>query len=126
LLHRVFANKNTTEHPHKLSSQIVKERSQLLSWEAGILPTFETLSTTIADLLPAISSIDPLQHTPNPLKNLPRKSLFHVPFSDQCHRRSAHYTHRLWRRKKNFYKSQTYLKNHMKSGCYALLLANLW
>jgi hypothetical protein len=40
-------DKNTTEHPHKLSSQIVKERSQLLSWEAGILPTFKTLSTSI-------------------------------------------------------------------------------
>ncbi len=43
LLHRVFAIKNTTEHPHKLSSQIVKERSKLLSKEAGILPTFNPL-----------------------------------------------------------------------------------
>ena len=44
VLHRVFAIKNTTEHPHKLSSQIVKERSELLSKEAGILPTFNPLS----------------------------------------------------------------------------------
>ncbi|MCW8919791.1 MAG: hypothetical protein OQL08_13375, partial [Gammaproteobacteria bacterium] len=47
------------------TSQIVKERSQLLSWEAGILPAFETLSTTIADMLPVISSREPLHHAPN-------------------------------------------------------------
>jgi hypothetical protein len=49
-------DKNTTEHPHKLSSQIVKERSQLLSWEAGIIPTFNLLPTPFAALFLAVTT----------------------------------------------------------------------
>ncbi|MEN8171106.1 MAG: hypothetical protein ABFS08_12860, partial [Pseudomonadota bacterium] len=103
--HRVFAIKNTTEHPHKLSSQIVKEHPSLLSKEAGILPTFSPLSTNYYRIIAGRNGLNSLCTTRQIYLKFAALKHFSLCFSaSYVAEEAAHYTHRICRRKKNFMK----------------------